>query len=72
MKFPKHRANLFLVERWTYANGATTIVGGFPEPDAAENYAEACRQEWRDKGYGEDIDEGRVVFNVAMTTFYDG
>jgi hypothetical protein len=70
MRFPKARANLFLVERWTYDNSSTVIVGGFYEPEGAEEYKEACIQELRDKGFGDDLDEGRLVFNVVMTTYY--
>jgi hypothetical protein len=71
MKFPKNRGNLFLVERWTYDNQATVIVGGFSEPETADNYKAACEQELRDKGFGQELDKGEIVFNVAMTTYYD-
>jgi hypothetical protein len=71
IKLPKHRANLFLVERWSYENDATVIVGGFSEPQAAEEYKDACAQDLRDRGYGEQLDKGELIFNVVMTTYYE-
>jgi hypothetical protein len=68
MKFPKNRANLYLVERWTYDNNSTVIVGGFSEYQEAEDYKDACMQEWRDKVPYDGQED--VVFNVTMTTFY--
>lgn len=67
MKFPKHRANLYLVERWTYVNNATVICGAFDNIVAADEFMDACLQEWVDKGGV--INE--VGFNVVMTTYYD-
>jgi len=66
MKFPKNRANLYLVERWTYDKEATVIVGGFSDYYDAEDYKDACKQEWVDK-VGNDAG---VSFNVVMTSFY--
>jgi hypothetical protein len=72
LKLPKHRANLFLVERWTYGSTyGTTIVGGFSKPQAAEEYKDACAQDLRDRGYGEELDNGQLIFNVVMTTYYE-
>lgn len=69
MKFPKNRANVFLVERWTYENNATIVVGAFSEYTDAEDYKDACMQEWVDKGLV-DSSKQDVVFNVTMTTYY--
>lgn len=66
MKFPKHRANLYLVERWTYENNATVIVGAFDNIVAADNFKDACYQEWMDRDLQDE-----VVFNVILTTYYD-
>lgn len=70
MKFPKHRANLYLVERWTYENNATVIVGAFDNIVAADNFRDACYQEWMDKDLMEPGKED-VVFNVVLTTYYN-
>lgn len=68
MKYPKNRGNLYLVERRTYGNPATVIVGGFSSYDAAADYKDACLQEWVDK----DLPGRAVRFKVVMTTYYDG
>lgn len=70
MKFPKHRTNLYLVERWTYENNATVIVGAFDNIVAADNFRDACLQEWMDKDLV-DSNKQDVVFNVVLTTYYD-
>jgi hypothetical protein len=70
MKFPKHRANLYLVERWTYENNSTVIVGAFDNVVAADNFRDACLQEWIDRGLSDPYKED-VVFNVVLTTYYD-
>lgn len=63
---------MFLVERYARSSEArgTTIVGAFSNFDDAVSYKEACVQEWIDKGFYEEIDNGSVVFNVTMTTYY--
>lgn len=66
MKFPKNRANLYLVERWTY-DGNAVVVGAFNNLEAADAYKDACLQEWIDKGLREED----VSFSVGLTTFYD-
>jgi hypothetical protein len=65
MKFPKHRANCFLVERVVDMNYC--VVGVFPTHEGATEFAGACEQEFIDK----DIDKDRYVFQVVMSTFYD-
>lgn len=72
MKFPKNRANLYLVERWTYdtPNGATVVVGAFDNIVAADEFKDACYQEWIDKEQDVAVHEGRVLFNVVLTTYY--
>jgi hypothetical protein len=70
MRFPKHRADMFLVERWNRANSATTVVGAFPTLENAVEFKEACEQEWVDKGGEAELVVGDTVFNVALTTFY--
>lgn len=69
MRFPKNRANLYLVQRINYdwENTTYTIVGGFPELDAADDYKDACKQEWLDK-------VGNLYnteFKIVLTTFYE-
>jgi hypothetical protein len=68
MKYPKHRSNLYLVERWTRANSATVLVGAFSSIVAADNFKEECEQEWKDRGLS---GEEEVIFNVVLTTYYD-
>lgn len=59
VKFPKSRANLYLVVREGEA-----ICGGFSDYDEAENYRGACEQEFFEK-------TGKTVrFYVRLTTFY--
>lgn len=70
MKFPKNRANLYLVERWTWKGTFTTIIGGFSTPEAADDFKEACEQEWIDKGFKDDLDNGKVQFKVILSTYY--
>lgn len=65
MKFPKNRANLYLVERGT-RDGHVVAVAGFSEYEEAHDFRDACEQEWIDKvGHAED-----VFFSVALTTYY--
>ena len=65
MKFPKNRANLYLVVRTGY-QGIVAVTGAFSEPIDADNYKDACAQEWFDKA-GELTG---VEFEVVLTTFY--
>lgn len=70
MKFPKHRANVFLVERSTVDKRAIrtyAIVGVFPTPESADEFAGACHQDFLERGFPEDD----FTFKVVMSTFYD-
>jgi hypothetical protein len=68
VKFPKNRANLYLVVRtvFNYEDTTMVVIGGFSEWEDADNFKDECRQEWFDK-------TGSLVgvdFGVEMTTFY--
>jgi len=67
MKFPKNRDNIYLVERRGRATDQhQATIAGFSNYDEAEDFKEACSQEWIDKvGHMED-----VYFNVTLTTYY--
>jgi hypothetical protein len=65
MKFPKHRANCFVVER--IVDNAYCVVGVFPTHEGAVEFAGACEQAFVDK----DIDKERYTFGVVMSTYYD-
>ena len=68
MKFPKNRANLYLVERtdFDYDSTKQVILGGFANSEDADNFKDACEQEWLDKvGSLHNVD-----FDVTLTTFY--
>ena len=71
MKLPKHRANVFLVERRILdADGLHhnyTVVGVFPTVEGADEYAGACKQNFIERGYVEDD----FTFSVIMSTYYD-
>lgn len=64
MKFPKHRANLFIVTRFT-PDGMFSICGGFPTPEEADDFRGACQQEWDEKTNG-----AKALFEVQITTYY--
>lgn len=70
MKFPKTRATLFLVERYTHGRPAASVCGAFSIDTEAIDFLDACIQDLRDKGYGKEIDEGNIVFKLSSTTFY--
>jgi len=63
MRFPKHRANCYIVMRYPSA----TAVGVFPFLEGAEDFRDACMQEFVDKGFTKDD----VSFEVHMSTYYD-
>jgi hypothetical protein len=68
MKFPKHRANCFLVERRILDKVVSyAVVGVFPTLDGADEFAAACAQSFKDRGFVEDD----YVFSVKMSTYYD-
>jgi hypothetical protein len=62
MKFPKNRANVYVVMRM----GATdqTVCGVFANYDDAEDFAGACKQEWYEKT------GTKLKFEVVLSTFY--
>ena len=66
MKFPKHRANCYIVMRYTTTSPAT-VVGVFNNPDGADNFKDACSQDFYDRGFTDDD----FAFEVHMTTYYD-
>lgn len=69
MKFPKHRANVFLVERMVLHNEVYTysVVGVFPTLEAADEFAGTCKQDFIERGFSEND----FIFKVAMSTYYD-
>ena len=74
MKMPKHRANVYIVERtvvgtgqWGYTCAKQTVVGAFNTLQGAEDFAGACAQEFRERGFDEDD----FVFDVKLTAYYD-
>ena len=79
MKLPKHRANVYLVERHVIDEGRnsdntllyscwkTTTVGVFNTLQGAEDFAGACAQEFRERGYDDDD----YTFDVKLTAYYD-
>ena len=69
MKFPKHRANVFLVERTVLDKAVRNyaVVGVFPTPEGADEFAGACHQDFLERGFPEDD----FAFKVVMSTFYD-
>lgn len=60
MKFPKNRANLYIVVRLF----DKTTIAGFSEYDEAVDFAGACEQEWLEK-----VGEFRP-FTVQLITYY--
>jgi hypothetical protein len=71
MKFPKSRANVFIVMRTTtYDDGISwsdpVSVGVFELYEVATDYAGECYQEWADKGANIE----NIKFDVQMSTFY--
>lgn len=62
----KNRDNLFLVERRAIQTNYNVIVGAFSNSVDAQNYADACAQQFIDKGL-----EDEFSFDVIITTYYD-
>jgi len=58
VKFPKNRANVYVVMR------GDSPCGVFVSYDDAEDYAGACKQEWYEKT------GTKLEFKVVMSTFY--
>lgn len=68
MKFPKHRANVFLVERMSADPAVLPVVCGvFPTYDGASDFAGACKQDFIDRGF----QDSGYSFQVYMSTYYD-
>lgn len=69
MKFPKNRASVYLVERtnFDYENSESVVVGVFRTAEGADNFKDACSQEWLDRvGSLKDVE-----FSAYASTFYD-
>lgn len=60
MKFPKNRANIYIVTR------GEVVCGVFASYEEADNFCAACEQEWYDKT-GAWVPEH---FKVQVSTFY--
>lgn len=69
MKLPKHRANVYVVERRILNNVAINyaVVGVFPTDEGADHFKGACEQEFRERGFTDDD----FTFSVALSTYYD-
>jgi len=52
--------------RYTTTSPAT-VVGVFNNPDGADNFKDACSQDFYDRGFTDDD----FAFEVHMTTYYD-
>jgi hypothetical protein len=71
MKFPKNRANIYVVVRDDFSDGigsrmtGTSILGVFSDLVEADNYKDACASEWFDKTKGEP-----AHFDVTLSTYY--
>lgn len=65
MKLPKHRTNVYTVERAVLGNYA--VVGVFATLEGASNFAGACEQDFKERGFTEDD----FVFDVKLSTYYD-
>lgn len=69
MKLPKHRANVYIVERRVLNNTTVNyaVVGVFPTPEGADYFKGACEQEFRERGFTDDD----FTFSVVLGTYYD-
>jgi hypothetical protein len=69
MKLPKHRANVYLVERRVLNNTVVSYacVGIFPTHEGADYFKAACEQEFRERGFDDDD----FTFAVVLSTYYD-
>ena len=56
MKLPKHRANIYVVERRVLNNAVVSyaVVGVFPTSEGADYFKGACEQDFRDRGFSDD------------------
>lgn len=64
MKFPKHRANCYVVVRYLGSDAA--VCGVFPTWEGADAFKGACEQDWIDSKATYNAD-----FEVLLTTYYD-
>jgi hypothetical protein len=69
MKFPKHRANVYVVERRVLNVTVVSyaVVGVFPTAEGADHFKGACEQDFRDRGFSDDD----FTFTVVLSTYYD-
>ena len=69
MKLPKHRANIYVVERRILNSAAINyaVVGVFPTAEGADHFKGACEQEFRERGFSDDD----FTFSVVLSTYYD-
>lgn len=69
MKLPRHRANVYLVERRVLNSTVVSYacVGVFPTAEGADHFKGACEQDFRDRGF----DESDFTFSVVLGTYYD-
>lgn len=65
----KHRSNVFVVERRVITNHVWehAVIGVFLTYEGADNYAGACTQQFRERGFDEDD----FTFYVTMSTYYN-
>jgi len=64
MKFPKHRANCYVVMR--YIGHTSAVCGVFPTYEGADAFKGACEQDWLDCK-----DTYNATFEVVLSTYYD-
>ena len=64
MKFPKHRANIYVVVR-VHTEMHTAILGTFSDAVEADDFKDACASEWFDKTKGTP-----AFFEVRLSTYY--
>ena len=62
----KDRDTIYLVERTALQTNATVIVAAYGNSVDAGNYADACQQEFLDRGF-----EDEFSFRVVATTYYE-
>jgi len=65
MKLPKSKTGMFLVERHINGRDEGTPIAIFVTEESADNYAGACEQEFKERGF---LD---YVFRAHYVTFYN-
>jgi len=63
MKYPKHRANIYLVQR--ELDGV--VCGAFSTSEGADEFKGACEQDIQDKRLSTDF----FKFYVSLGTYYE-